>query len=127
MERGVLGAYRTQEQPAVDRRAPRGSAAARPNAPVVPEYGTGQPAPARPGARSTPGRLSGLALAAASLVALAAFCWPLVAAAVPAQAYAAVRRRRSARTLYRDIEPQECATTTPGVTDTAAECRSVTA
>lgn len=41
-------------------------------------------------ARATTSGLAPLALGAANLVTLAAFCWPLVASAVPAQAYAAV-------------------------------------
>jgi len=45
--------------------------------------------PARPPASRRP-LLPGAALVAANLVALGAFCWPLVATAVPAQAHAAV-------------------------------------
>lgn len=44
----------------------------------------------RAGRKRAADRLLPVALAAANLVALAAFCWPLVASAVPAQAYAAV-------------------------------------
>lgn len=87
MERGVLGAYRSQEQPAGDLRPPRLSAPARAGTLVAPENGTRRPAAAR---RRLPRSSASLALAAANLVAVAAFCWPLVASALPAQAYAAV-------------------------------------
>lgn len=90
MERGVLGPYGTQEQPTLDGPAPRGSGATRPSASGVQEYGAGLPSLPRRFARSTSGRGSALALTAANLAALAAFCWPLVASAMPAQAYAAV-------------------------------------
>ncbi|WP_374975454.1 ATP-binding cassette domain-containing protein [Microbacterium trichothecenolyticum] len=53
-----------------------------------PELRAGEPAPSS--RRRLGGRLPLLALAAANLVALGAFCWPLVATAVPEQAYAAV-------------------------------------
>ncbi|WP_347976575.1 ATP-binding cassette domain-containing protein [Microbacterium sp. ProA8] len=49
----------------------------------------GQP-PRSPRARSAARTLAPLALAVANLFALAAFCWPLVATAVPEQAHAAV-------------------------------------
>ncbi|WP_203580204.1 ATP-binding cassette domain-containing protein [Microbacterium hibisci] len=61
---------------------PRESAA--PNAAVAAQTGSRTPPP-----RRRPG-LGSLALAAANLVALGAFCWPLVATAVPEQAHAAV-------------------------------------
>ncbi|MEI3848470.1 MULTISPECIES: ATP-binding cassette domain-containing protein [unclassified Microbacterium] len=57
--------------------APRGAAASVPLRPL-------------PGQHSGLRRLPLIALAAANLVALGAFCWPLVATAVPEQAHAAV-------------------------------------
>ncbi|WP_349428574.1 ATP-binding cassette domain-containing protein [Microbacterium sp. LWS13-1.2] len=54
----------------------------------VPEYGTQSAAHQAAGRVSA--RLPLIALLAANLVALGAFCWPLVATAVPQQAYAAV-------------------------------------
>ena len=56
--------------------------------PPTPRQASHRRTPPRP--RSAAGRLSPLVFAAANLVALAAFCWPLVATAVPAQAHAAV-------------------------------------
>lgn len=87
MESGVLRAYRSQEEPVPARRAPRDSATAPSKVLVAPENGTRRPATPRRRSRAPS---ASLALAAANLVALAAFCWPLVASAVPAQAHAAV-------------------------------------
>ena len=61
---------------------------------------------ARPRAIRCAHAVAARAVAAANLVALAAFCWPLVATAVPAQAHAAVPDRRpgarAARRARRD-------------------------
>ncbi|MFE5408454.1 ATP-binding cassette domain-containing protein [Microbacterium sp. NPDC056569] len=72
----------TQDESREDRPADAGSA-------NHPELRTGRTAPRSRG-RRLGGRLPVAALAAANLVALGAFCWPLVATAVPEQAYAAV-------------------------------------
>ncbi|QKJ18539.1 ATP-binding cassette domain-containing protein [Microbacterium hominis] len=100
MERGVLRACKTPEIPAAIGAAPTPIGARQPD---LPEFRTPRvaappppapPPPARPpgtpprAARTTVTALA--ALAAANLVALAAFAWPLVATAVPDQAEAAV-------------------------------------
>ncbi|MGU3646971.1 ATP-binding cassette domain-containing protein [Microbacterium sp. C23T] len=84
---------RLQDEPRVDGFAARNAAAdagVRGNGPAdgAPRSPSGGAADAAP--RRLSGRLPVLALAAANLVALGAFCWPLVATAVPEQAYAAV-------------------------------------
>lgn len=74
--------YRSQDDPPVIGRAPLHSAPAGSAPPDRPANGTAR------GARRA--RLPLFALGAANLAALGAFCWPLVATAVPEQAYAAV-------------------------------------
>ncbi|MFB7892651.1 ATP-binding cassette domain-containing protein [Microbacterium sp. NPDC056044] len=103
MRAGVLAAASLPAPPAVPTASPAGRLqddspasriAARNSAPGVgtPPNIPANGAPHRhTGSRRRPGsRLPLAALAAANLVALGAFCWPLVATAVPAQAYAAV-------------------------------------
>ncbi|MBW9092295.1 ATP-binding cassette domain-containing protein [Microbacterium jejuense] len=82
-DRPVASRIQEIRTPAV-REARIPAAAAAPRA-ETPDYST---LPARPPASRT--LLPAAALVAANLVALGAFCWPLVATAVPAQAHAAV-------------------------------------
>jgi len=79
-------APRTQENRTPPRREARNPAQSAAPTPRSPESVT---RPARPPASRRP-LLPVAALVAANLVALGAFCWPLVATAVPAQAHAAV-------------------------------------
>ncbi len=67
----------------------RGSGPAYAGSANRPELGTAEAVPGE-SRRILGGRLPLAALAAANLVALGAFCWPLVATAVPEQAHAAV-------------------------------------
>ena len=84
----VPGAARSRIQADSDQISPRPrvSAPAALVTHIQPEYGIPTAAHRPLGAR----RAAPLALLAANLAALAAFCWPLVASAVPAQAQAAV-------------------------------------
>ncbi len=73
--------------------ATRAAASARARTPVHPESAAPSPAPRPAGAPRPSSRATGLrraALVAANLAALAAFTWPLVASALPEDAYAAV-------------------------------------
>ncbi|MFF2485907.1 ATP-binding cassette domain-containing protein [Microbacterium sp. NPDC058062] len=84
---------RLQDEPRVDGFAARNAAAdagVRGTGPADGAAGSPLDGAAHAAPRRVSGRLPVLALAAANLVALGAFCWPLVATAVPEQAYAAV-------------------------------------
>lgn len=98
MRSGVLTVtpFITQAESAASSHEARNSAGRQTPTRELPELRTPHPIPPatigaqnRPAAGRTP-RLPLVALAAANLVAVGAFCWPLVATAVPEQAHAAV-------------------------------------